>query len=195
MTAAFQYNEKDILTKVAKGDEKAFSRLFHYWFPFLSNHIFRITESKELTEEIVQDVFLKIWMAREVLETINSFKAYLLVISKNHALNSLRKISREKKHLDSWKKESDPYQTEEEKSNTPDYITLIDEAIANLPERQKQVFLLHRFEGHTYHQISDKLTIGRETVKTHLKLAKGFISNFVRSKLPFVLLFLGILKK
>lgn len=133
-------------------------------------------------------------MSREVLETIDSFKAYLLVISKNHALNSLRKISREKKHLDTWKKESNLYNADEE-NNSPDYATLIDEAIANLPERQKQAFLLHRFEGLTYYQIADNLGVGRETVKTHLKLAKEFISNFVHLRLPLVLLFLGILKK
>jgi RNA polymerase sigma-70 factor (ECF subfamily) len=73
--------------KVAAGNEQAFTELFHRWQSFLATHIYRITESRELAEEIVQDVFLKIWQTRETLSEIQSFKSFLLVVSKNHALN------------------------------------------------------------------------------------------------------------
>ena len=60
MEIADVYDEKGLLQWVAEGDEVAFGKLFHRWQPFLASHIFRVTESKTITEEIVQDVFLKI---------------------------------------------------------------------------------------------------------------------------------------
>ena len=89
------YNETALLKEVAGGSEQAFTTLFHRWQPFLATHIYRITESAVITEEIVQDVFLKIWQTRESLGEVQHFKAYLLVVSKNHALNTLQKIARD----------------------------------------------------------------------------------------------------
>ena len=60
----------------------------------------RIAESRPLTQEIVQDVFLKIWQTRDTLSEIQNFKGYLLVVSKNMAINALQKIAREVKNLD-----------------------------------------------------------------------------------------------
>ncbi|WP_372490119.1 RNA polymerase sigma factor [Chitinophaga sedimenti] len=60
--------------------------MFHQWQPFLSTHIYRITESRELTEEIVQDAFLKIWQTRETLPDVRNFRSYLIVISKHQGI-------------------------------------------------------------------------------------------------------------
>ncbi|OYX92675.1 MAG: hypothetical protein B7Y76_12630, partial [Sphingobacteriia bacterium 35-40-5] len=187
--SSLHYNEKDLLLKVADGDENAFAIIFQNWLPFLSSHIFRITESKELTEEIVQDVFLKIWLTREALIEIDNFKAYLVVVSRNYALNSLRKISRERKKYKKWEQETHFSLSEDTESNNSDIQSLIDIAISNLPERQRQVYMLHRFEQMKYHEIAQSLSIGKETVKTHMKLAVGSISAFIRSKMVIFMLF------
>ena len=88
--------ENDLLLRVAGGDEHAFSELFNTHHQLLGTHIYRITGSAELAEEVVQDVFLKIWLSRESLAAVQHFRAYLFVISKNHALNCLRKIAKER---------------------------------------------------------------------------------------------------
>jgi RNA polymerase sigma-70 factor (ECF subfamily) len=187
-------DEKDLLKRVAAGDETAFSRLYQQWWPFLGAHIYRITESKPVTEEIVQDVFLKIWQVRETLTEIQHFKSYLLIVSKNHALNALKKKARESAK---WKAyiETESREPGQEADDSRSPYSLIDEAIDQLPPRQKQVYLLHRQERFTYRQIAGQLGISRETVKTHLGLAVTAISRYVRSKLLFSMFFLLFLKK
>lgn len=182
------HTDEELLQEVAAGDEHSFARLFHEWQPFLSTHIYRITESRELTEEIVQDVFLKIWQTRETLTEIRNFKGYLLVVSKNHALNALKKIAREFQNWDKWARENKP--GEEPEDLRQSYYSLIDEAVDQLSERQKQVYLLHRHQRLTYQQIADELGIGKESVKTHIELAVKHISVYVKGRIGMAIILL-----
>lgn len=176
------YNETKLLQQVADGNEAAFTKLFYYWQPFLTTHINRITESKPLTEEIVQDVFLKVWQIREILSEVKNFKSYLLAVSKNHALNSLQKRARETLHRERHALENQS-QSEDAIDVKDIYYSLVDEAIDKLSARQKEIYLLHRHQRFTYQQIADQLGIGKESVKTHLQLAVSAISKYVKLKL------------
>ncbi len=173
--------EAALLQAVAAGNEQAFTQLFHQWQPFLATHIYRITESKELAEEIVQDVFLKIWQHRETLSAVQNFKAYLVVVSKNHALNVLKKISLELKNHKQWVKENTG--TEHLPDPRVPYYSLLDEAVNSLSARQKQVYQLHRQQRLTYEQIARQLGISRESVKTHIGLAVKNITAYVQGRL------------
>lgn len=146
----------------------------------------RITKSKQLTEEIVQDIFLKIWMARETLAEIENFKAYLFIISRNHSLNVLRKIAKEQERHRTWEKNNQP-EPDNQLDNLP--LSLVDEAIEKLPARQRETYLLHRHHRLTYQEIAVQLGISKETVKTHLKLAAGFITKYVCSRLTLFAIF------
>lgn len=186
MTETSLYDEHELLRRVAQGDEDAFRRMYYQFQPFLATHIFRIADSRELSEEIVQDVFLKIWQTRENLYEIRSFKAYLLVISKNHALNAIKKIAREFSMLSNYTLENKTPENEDYKSA---YYSLLDEAIDHLSARQKEVYLLSRHERLTYQQIANKLGIGKESVKTHIELAIKNISEYVKKRLSVAALF------
>lgn len=186
MTETSLYDEHELLRRVAQGDEDAFRRMYYQFQPFLATHIFRITDSRELSEEIVQDVFLKIWQTRENLYEIRSFKAYLLVISKNHALNAIRRIAREFSMLSNYTLENKTPENEDYKSA---YYSLLDEAIDHLSARQKEVYLLSRHERLTYQQIAEKIGIGKESVKTHIELAIKNISEYVKKRLSVAALF------
>lgn len=182
------HTNQELLLRVAEGDEPAFAQLFHEWQPFLYTHIHRITESRELTEEIVQDVFLKIWQTKETLSEIQNFKGYLLVVSKNHALNALQKIAREFNNWEKWAKENKKGDDTEDPKQL--YFSLIDEAVDQLSERQKQVYLLHRHQRLTYQQIADQLGIGKESVKTHIELAVKHISGYVKGRIGMAIILL-----
>ena len=190
------YNEKELLLKVAENNETAFSQLFLHWHQLLAGYVFRITESRELTEEIVQDVFMKIWMIRETMAGINDFKHFLLVVSRNQAFDVLKNELREKEFKRTWEKENKPGLFVE--NNDPEIASrssLIDQAIDSLPPRRKNVYLLSRHERLTYKEIASRLGISRESVKTHLKLASDSISAFIRSKLvPIAILATKLLK-
>lgn len=180
MLTSAAYNEPEILKQVAEGNETAFKQLFHVWQPFLATHIYRVTESAVITEEIVQDVFLKIWQTKETLVAIHNFKAYLLVVSKNHAINTLQKIARD---FARQQKYAQQFSVTEETDSSQLYYSLIDEAIEQLSPRQKEIFILSRQHKKTYLQIAEQLGIGRESVKTHLGLAVKHITHHVKTRL------------
>jgi len=188
------HKESELLQNVSTGSTEAFRRLYYLWEPALSSFLFQITKSKELTAEIVQDVFLKIWMTRETLQEIKNFKAYLFVISKNQAINALKKSILE---LEKFKIFADnPHLYEEEVDEKKEYqYSLIDEAIDQLPARQKEVFLLHRYERMTYQEIADRLGIGKESVKSHLSIGIKAVKSNLQSKISLILLFIDIISK
>ena len=183
-------NERELLDLIAVGSESAFQELFFRWEPRLSGFIFRITKSKEVTSEIVQDVFLKIWTNRETLVNVSNFKAYLFVISRNQALNELKKILRELKRHHSLDDQHTNLWQEDNTQQDEQYL-LMDEAIRKLPERQQQVFVLSRYERLTYHEIAEKLNIGKESVKTHLKLATASVTAYLKSRARQIILLMG----
>lgn len=85
-------NEADLLALVAKGDERAFTELFDAYYRQLGEYVYKLTESMEVTEEIVQDVFIKIWLKKEKLPELDNFSYYLFILSKNQTLNHLSLI-------------------------------------------------------------------------------------------------------
>ncbi|MES2063360.1 MAG: sigma-70 family RNA polymerase sigma factor [Bacteroidota bacterium] len=174
--------EKELLLKVANGDEHAFSELFNTHHQLLGAHIFRITDSVELAEEVVQDVFLKIWMSRETLTTVQNFRAYLFVISKNHALNCLRKVAKERIHQKTLEENILPFATEEN-PGLDGYYSLLDEAIDHLPPQQQKVYLLSRHNRLKYDEIASQMGLSRETVKKYLQGATHSITAFVQSNM------------
>ncbi|MBL4674986.1 MAG: sigma-70 family RNA polymerase sigma factor [Mucilaginibacter sp.] len=173
-------NEKELLLEVSRGNENAFSELFGVYHRLLGSHIFRITDSVELTEEVVQDVFLKIWINRETLTSVDNFKAYLFVVSKNHALNCLRKLAKERAYETSLDNNVLNLITDET-SPTNDYYQLLDMAIDHLPPQQQKVYLLSRHDRLKYDEIAAHMGLSRETVKKYLQGATHSITSFVQS--------------
>jgi len=175
-------NETQLLLQVAKGDEPAFSELYYRYHNALGIYIYQLTGSRELSEEIVQDVFLKIWIGREALAEVNNFKAWLFIVSKNHALNSLRTLVKERTLKKNWSRDHQFSHTKDEAAFNDDSYMLIDQAINQLPEQQKKVFILSRYRRLKYKEIAKELNLSRETVKSYLGLAVSSITKFVNSK-------------
>jgi RNA polymerase sigma-70 factor (ECF subfamily) len=180
-------NEKELLLRVAGGDEIAFRTLYDMYHQLLATYIFRLTKSMTETEEIVHDVFLKIWMARESLAEIKNAKAYLFVVSRNHALNSINRRVREMLQKNQWIQDSNSINATNDHEDDSLH-TLIDKAIDQLPPQQKKVFLLSRHEKLTYHEIASNMDISRETVKTYLKHATTSITKYIRENIEISLL-------
>ncbi|MBB5394817.1 RNA polymerase sigma factor [Mucilaginibacter sp. AK015] len=174
--------EKELLLRVARGDEHAFSELFNIHHQLLGTHIYRITDSVEMAEEVVQDVFLKIWMNRETLSSVQNFKAYLFVVSKNHALNCLRRLAKERIRQKTMEDNALALASEDN-SGQDNYYSLLDEAIDHLPPQQQKVYLLSRHGRLKYDEIAHQMGLSRETVKKYLQGATHSITSFVQSNI------------
>ncbi|QRR04135.1 sigma-70 family RNA polymerase sigma factor [Dyadobacter sandarakinus] len=175
------HRESEILKQVSRGDERAFAALFNHYHQRLGLHIYKITRSEDLAEEVVQDVFLKIWMNRELLATVDNFPVYLYVISRNAALNCLKKAAHESARIEDVDLHLETMVAEV--SEEDHRYLLIDEAIDQLPPRQKQVYLLSRHERLSYAEIAMQLDLSKESVKKYLQIATKSISSYIRKKL------------
>ncbi len=178
-------SEKELLMEVAAGSEKAFRELFNQYHQHLGRYIFTITRSRVMAEEIVQDVFMKIWVNHQRLSEVQSFKAYLFVLSRNYTLNYLRKVARDQLLKDRW--QQDVVQALKAEDGLPSsYYRLLDQAIDQLPTQQRTVYLLSRHQRLKYSEIAERLNLSRETVKSYLKIATSSITSYITSNLEAI---------
>jgi len=182
-------NEARLLLQVADGDEKAFSSLYYIYHHRLVIYLYQLTSSREFSEEIVQDVFCKVWDNRKQLPEVKNFQLWLFIVSRNHALNCLRKLVKERQEKQLWEKQqfnfSAPFDITAE-----DRLQLIDKAIKQLPPQQKKVFILSRYKRRKYVEIANELNLSKETVKSYLQIATSSIRKYVDSHMPLLLLLL-----
>jgi RNA polymerase sigma-70 factor (ECF subfamily) len=188
------YNEQELLKEVVQGNENAFAQLFYGYHNQLGSYVLMLTGSKEMTQEIVQDVFVKIWMNRDALQKVDRFTSYLFILTRNYTLNCIRKSVKEQDQIstythDALKEESeDP----EERSllDDPEYLRLIDRAVAQLPPQQQKVFKL-RQQGLKNPEIAREMEISTDSVKKYQQWALKAVSEFVKTHAALsILLFL-----
>ena len=173
--------------QVARGDEKAFSSLYYKYHHRLGIYLYQLTSSKEFSEEIIQDVFCKVWDQRKQLHEISNFPTWLFVVSKNHAHNCLRKMVQERKQKQVWEKQQLNLSGEAD-ITAEDQLQLLDKAINQLPSQQKRVFILSRYKRRKYVEIASEMNLSKETVKSYLKIANSSIRKYVDSHLPLLIL-------
>ena len=184
--------EKELLQRVANGDQIAFRSFYDMYYQVLATYIFRLTRSMNETEEIVHDVFLKIWMVRESLSAIENAKAYLFVVSRNHALNAIKRRLREVLQRQQWMQDTSNILETTDNLDDDSLHSLIDKAIDQLPPQQRKAFLLSRREHFTYLEIAASMGISRETVKTYLKHATTSITKYMREHVGFLMMLLVV---
>jgi len=191
------HNEKELLIQVAQSDKRAFAKLFYAYHNQLAEFVLLLTESPEMTEEIIQDVFVKIWMKREDLTDIDRFTAYLFILTRNYTLNCIRKKVNDRKLEQQYSRyigdigEMQPSHAPQDFSGDPDYQALIGRAIQQLPPQQQKAYLLSRTEGLKYAEIAEQMGLSRETVKKYIQWATQSITEFVKTHkeiLSFILL-------
>jgi RNA polymerase sigma-70 factor (family 1) len=163
------HNELETIRLVTQGDEKAFAILFYHYKDKLYTYALRLTDEAELAEEMVQDVFLKIWINRAELKKIDSIDAYLFTIIRNQSYNAIKKRAHEAVIL----KELSFNMTEMQNSTEEtvivnNYQTLLQKVVSQLPPQQKLIYDLSRSQGLKHEEIAQQLQISKNTVKVHL---------------------------
>jgi RNA polymerase sigma-70 factor (family 1) len=181
------YDEAELLQSVAKGDERAFriiydqhkKKIYHYAMGFLHSELH--------AEEIMQEVFLKIWLMKEPLLKINSLEAYLKVLTRNRSLDTLRKVIFDQKFAQRVTKDySESHNETEESILLNDTRIALNKAINMLPEQQKEVYILCHNEGLKYEEVAVKLNISVNTVKTHMKRALASLRSDIKNHTDIV---------
>lgn len=180
-------DEKELLLLVAAGDEQAFRKLVLDYSGLVFKFIYQHLEDRPLAEEIVQDIFVKLWLTRETLAHLHSFRSFLLVVSRNHAFNAIKKMVREKNKQWEWQQEVKP-PDEEEAQHQETLFALMEEAVHLLPPQQLKAWTLCRKRGLKYEQAADEMQVSRDAIKKYLQYANASIKKYISNRAPIGLL-------
>lgn len=181
------HNESELLQRIADGDGTAFREIVLRYSGLLYTYVFKHIESKETAEELVQDVFTQIWLTRETLRELRNFRTYLYVVSRNQALNLVKKMARDHRLKQKYQELSYMQEPEEQAVERERRLSIIEEAIEKLPPQQKRAWVLSRIKKLTYHQAAQEMGISRETIKTYLQHAHTFIAKYLAERMDMIL--------
>ena len=182
-----------LLQRITQGDERSFNLLFEQYRNQLFTYLFRITKSAETSEEIVLDIFLKIWHGREIVGQIDNFEAFLYRIAHNKAIDFLRSLKRNPMLREqTWEQIEEPLSFYESDAclifkNTE---AIFNEAVSQLSPQRQKVFHLHHSHGFTNQEIAERMLLSRNTVRNHLAASLEFIRKFMSVKMDILILIL-----
>jgi len=176
-------NESELFAELANGSERAFETIYHHYIKRLGPFVDKMVRSPELAEEIVQDIFVHLWVNRGLLAEVKYPTSYLFNIATNKTLNYLKKIANNEKLMDQIASRSTELSNEtEERIILRESAEIIEMAIAALPEQRKLIYHLSRNEGLTHEQIAERLNISKNTVKNQLVTALKSIRTFTEQR-------------
>lgn len=176
-----KYQESTLLSMLAQDNEYAFQLLFDRYQPQIYKVALLYVKSPVLAEEIVQDVFLKVWFQRKDIKEVKSFEAWLFILSRNYIINYLKKLANEWKARETWIKQMDLSEdTTDNKVRNSQLQQLLHEAINSLPIQQQRVYKLAKEDNLSYQSIAQQLSISPLTVKTHMSRALNAIREFLK---------------
>lgn len=172
--------EGELLLRLAKGDEAAFTALYrHYSGPLYINFL-RMVKDEAIAEEIIQDLFSRIWLKRETINIEKNFSAYLYRTGYNLVMDFYRKVKRDQVLYDKFRQiATENYSHIEEILHLKDSQALISKALDTLAPQQRKVFELCRIEGHTYKEVAELLGISPHTVKEYFVKANQAIRKYI----------------
>lgn len=174
-------SEADWIFALKEGNLKAFSELFDRYGKRLYHFSMGYLKSVEDAEEIVQDVFLKIWNIREELLVDKSFDSYLITIAKNAILNTIRKSKSEQAYLNYAKLHPDKNVLLDDELNFNELEKAYNESVDLLSPRRKEVFLLSKEQFLSNAEIAIKMNISVKTVESQMTTAFSEIRKNLRS--------------
>lgn len=165
-----QLSDKELFDQFKNSDSHAFEQLFRYYYEPLCIYASKILQDTEAAEEVVQDFFVKLWERRRSLTIETSLKNYLFRSVKNRCLNRIEHEKIKMQHAQHVIAEAEN-QDYKDQFLEVDLKKDIEESIAALPEKRREIFRLSREEGLKYREIAEKLNLSIKTVEAQMGLA------------------------
>jgi RNA polymerase sigma-70 factor (family 1) len=176
--------DRHLFALIAEGDEIAFRSIFDQYTSILLPYVTRFVNSAAIAEELVQEVFIRIWMNRDKLGEIENPRAWIFRIAANDCYVFLRRKELERKMHKRFDKNESVVATE--LSSYHELQKAIDEAVQKMPEKRKRIYLLSRVEGLKPSEIAERLDLSVSTVKNTLGTALESIRQHLIEKGLFV---------
>ncbi len=190
MVIKISITDEKYIEQIRFGDKASFDSLFRLYYEQLYRFALRFVRDPQESENLVQDVFVKLWVQRSELSITQNAKAYLYTSVKNQALNYIKRESKSSSfdnEISRFKEQSES--PEEDYIKDEQYIA-IHKAIEELPNKCKQIYLMKRYDNLSYNEISEIQGISVNTVKTQMKRAIKTLSEKLAHLKSFIILFL-----
>jgi RNA polymerase sigma-70 factor (ECF subfamily) len=184
------YEERALLGRIAGGDEAAFRQLFHSYNKVLQPFVFKLTRSQDAAEEVLQEVFLKIWLHREKLTGVENPKAYIVRIVSNECLDYLQASAKNDRLVEALRRSPAPdYPCPEQSLSYRETERRIHDAIDQLPLARRQIYRMSREQYKRIPEIANELNLSNSTVKNQLVKALKSIRLHIGNIVPAMIFF------
>lgn len=181
------HNEKELLARIASGDESALASLMDHYTPVVYPYLLYWIKNVHLVQEVTQDIFIRLWRNRHKLPVIENFSGYIYVVARN-AANSAIHAELLGEHNELTETFQQYFQQASSKLEAEELAAILDEAINTLPPKRQAIFKLSRIEEMTYEQIGERLGISRNTVKGHIVEALVYLRDYLKKHADIILL-------
>ena len=185
-------SNKELLLLIQKDDKVAFFHIYERYYNRLFGFVLKYVKQKEDTEEIVQEVFVKIWESRSKIDAYSSFESFLFTVAYNATMNTLRKKANETKYIEHIKSLQHTYDSPDlvDEIHFNELNSKVQSLLNELTPRQKEIFQLSREQGLSHDEIATKLNISVNTVKKHIANTLAFLKSQIDNGLTINLLFI-----
>ena len=186
---------EEIISRMKKDDKSAMDELFSNYYHRLFHFSKSILKIENEIDDILQEVFVKIWLNRHKIDNAETFNAFIYTVTKNEVLNLIRTNLRNQTFRDELylKSVAEEYHLQNE-TEFNELKAGIDKIVANLPPKRQQVFILSRTEGLTNKEIAQQLNISDKTVEDHIthaiKQIKSSMKEMGLASILYLYLFL-----
>ncbi len=190
MTHINKIDDADLTRRVKSGEKEAYQALFERYAPKIYHFALSYLKSTADSEELVQDVFLKVWEKRDILDATLNIKAFIFKIAINTIYDFIRR-----KNIENAFQEFSKANYSTDSNNTWDTIifeemqTRINSLVAQMPEQRKKIFKLSKNKGLSNDEIAQELNLSKRTVENQLYRALLFLKEHLRNQSAIALLF------
>lgn len=182
--------EQTLKAAASKGDQKAFKEIFDHYQHRLYEYIFRMVKSKEIAEELVIDVFMKLWNGREMLQEIENLNGFLFRVAYTKTIDFFRSAAANKNFVDLVEEQI----SAQDASNafnelvSKEYDEMLRKAIALMPPKRKMIYEMSRDHNLSHEEIAGRLGISKSTVANTIVEAKAFITEYLSKDISLLTL-------
>ena len=176
-------DEKNILLELIEGSEYAFEQIYRLHSSLLFGRLLKLVKSDVQAEEILQNVFLQIWVNRRSIDPEKSFRSFLFKIAENKVYDFFRKVARDKNmEFQLIALATANHTIIESFKSGEENLAILQKAIAGLPPQRQQVFRLCKLEGKSYKEVSEMLGISASTISDHIVKGTKTIRDYFGSR-------------
>lgn len=189
-------SNNEITRDLIRGDKKAFDDIYLLYHDRLFNFAREYLEDKHDTDDIIQNVFTKLWVNRDLLDKESNIGAWLFTVTRNESLSFLehrRIVMAHRENANSLLLNANLFALKNIKlpdDNLFNIIDILEKSLFEMPDRSRKVFMMSRAQNLSYKEIAKELSLSVKTVESHMHKALKMLRISLRDYLPLIIFFL-----